>query len=233
MDQEKIGKFILKLRKDNNLTQKQLADKLGVTYQAVSKWETGKNIPDISIMKQISKEFNIDINEILDGEKVIKTQKINWTIIIAILLMLIGLVVFIFIRFNKKADFEFKTLSSTCSSFNISGSIAYNNSKSSIYISNVEYCGGDDNETYKKIECALYDTKNNKEVKISDCNNTNNKDIKLEDYLKDVAFNVDNYSAICKSYSENKLQMKIVVTDYENRNKTYVIPLMLKNNCSK
>ena len=54
MEQEKIGKFIKKLRKENNLTQKDLADKYGVTYQAVSKWETGKNIPDISLLKEIS-----------------------------------------------------------------------------------------------------------------------------------------------------------------------------------
>ena len=61
MEQEKIGKFIKKLRKENNLTQKDLADKYGVTYQAVSKWETGKNIPDISLLKEISKDFNVNI----------------------------------------------------------------------------------------------------------------------------------------------------------------------------
>ena len=59
MDQERIGNFIKKIRVDNNLTQRELADKLGVTYQAVSKWENGKNIPDIQTLKQISKEFNI------------------------------------------------------------------------------------------------------------------------------------------------------------------------------
>lgn len=47
MDQEKFGKFIKQIRKDHNLTQKQLAEKYNVTYQAVSKWETGKNMPDI------------------------------------------------------------------------------------------------------------------------------------------------------------------------------------------
>ena len=65
MEQEKIGKFIKKLRKENNLTQKDLADKYGVTYQAVSKWETGKNIPDISLLKEISKHFNVNIEDLL------------------------------------------------------------------------------------------------------------------------------------------------------------------------
>ena len=59
MDQEKIGNIIKELRKKNNLTQQNLADQLGVTYQAVSKWENGKNIPDIAILKEISKLYNI------------------------------------------------------------------------------------------------------------------------------------------------------------------------------
>ncbi len=58
MDQEKISKFIKKLRKENNLTQKQLADKYEVTYQAVSKWENGINLPDVILLKQMSKDFN-------------------------------------------------------------------------------------------------------------------------------------------------------------------------------
>ena len=57
MNQEKIGQFIKKIREENKLTQKELADKLGVTYQAVSKWENGKNVPDISIIKEMSKMF--------------------------------------------------------------------------------------------------------------------------------------------------------------------------------
>ena len=52
MNSEKIGKFIKEIRKKNNLTQKELADKYGVTYQAVSKWENGINLPDISLIKR-------------------------------------------------------------------------------------------------------------------------------------------------------------------------------------
>ncbi len=68
MDQEKFGKFIKQIRKDHNLTQKQLAEKYNVTYQAVSKWETGKNMPDISLIKQIAKDFDVSIDELFDGE---------------------------------------------------------------------------------------------------------------------------------------------------------------------
>ena len=57
MNQEKLSNIIKEIRKKNNLTQKQLAEKLNVTYQAVSKWENGKNFPDIAILKKISEEF--------------------------------------------------------------------------------------------------------------------------------------------------------------------------------
>ena len=73
MNQEKIGKFILKLRMDNNLSQAKFADKIGVTYQAVSKWENGRGIPDIEMLKKISEVFDVDIDEIINGEK--KKQK--------------------------------------------------------------------------------------------------------------------------------------------------------------
>ena len=75
MDQERIGKFIKDIRKKNNLTQKDLADKYNVTYQAVSKWETGKNMPDISILKEICKDYNKDINELLIDKKVSQKYK--------------------------------------------------------------------------------------------------------------------------------------------------------------
>ena len=63
MNQEKIGSLIKKVRKENNLTQQDFAKKYGVTYQAVSKWENGKNIPDIALLKEICGDYNIDINE--------------------------------------------------------------------------------------------------------------------------------------------------------------------------
>ena len=71
MDQNKIGNLIKELRKKDNLTQEKFAEKYGVTYQAVSKWENGKNIPDISLLKQICDDYNIDINDLLDGNLVV------------------------------------------------------------------------------------------------------------------------------------------------------------------
>ena len=74
MDQEKIGKFILELRKEKNMTQQELADKIGVTDRAISKWENGRGLPDLSLMKSLCDELGISINELISGEKIDKKE---------------------------------------------------------------------------------------------------------------------------------------------------------------
>lgn len=68
MNQIKIGKFIAECRKKRNLTQMQLAEKLGITDRAISKWENGKSLPDSGIMLDLCKELKISVNELLSGE---------------------------------------------------------------------------------------------------------------------------------------------------------------------
>ncbi len=70
MDQVKIGKFIAKCRKNANLTQMQLAEKLNITDRAISKWETGKSLPDSSIMLELCDVLGISVNDLLCGEVV-------------------------------------------------------------------------------------------------------------------------------------------------------------------
>ena len=68
MDQVKIGKFIADCRKKTNLTQMQLAEKLNITDRAISKWETGKSLPDSSIMLELCDILGISVNDLLCGE---------------------------------------------------------------------------------------------------------------------------------------------------------------------
>lgn len=68
MNQQQIGKFIAHKRKEKNLTQEQLAEKLGVSNKTVSKWETGKCMPDYSIVQPLCKELEITVAELMDGE---------------------------------------------------------------------------------------------------------------------------------------------------------------------
>ena len=74
MNQEKIGKFIAKCRKDKKMTQSELAEKLGVTDRSVGNWENGRNMPDLSLFKPLCDELDITINELLSGEKIKKEE---------------------------------------------------------------------------------------------------------------------------------------------------------------
>lgn len=77
MNQEKIGKFIAQLRKEKNMTQNELANRLGITDRAISKWENGRGMPDLSLIKDLCKELDITINELLSGEKISKQDYQN------------------------------------------------------------------------------------------------------------------------------------------------------------
>jgi len=110
MNQEKIGKFITKCRKDKNMTQSELAEKLGVTDKSVGNWENGRNMPDLSLFKPLCDELEITVNDLISGEKINKdnyqekfeenvvnaidysTKKINkYSNLIGLLLVIFGL----------------------------------------------------------------------------------------------------------------------------------------------
>ncbi len=77
MNQEKIGKFISVSRKNKDLTQEQLAEKLGVSINAVSKWERGLNLLDVSLMKTLCNILDITLNELFAGKKLTNNEIIN------------------------------------------------------------------------------------------------------------------------------------------------------------
>lgn len=75
MDQKKIGRFLKELRNEKGLTQEQLVEKLNVSGRTVSRWETGSNMPDISLLVEIAEFYNTSIPEIINGER--KSEKVN------------------------------------------------------------------------------------------------------------------------------------------------------------
>lgn len=72
MNQERIGKFIAECRKKKKITQSELAERLGVTDRAISNWENGKNMPDLSLFKPLCNELGITINDLMSGEVIDK-----------------------------------------------------------------------------------------------------------------------------------------------------------------
>lgn len=77
MEQEKVGKFIAQLRKENNLTQQELADKLEITDKAISKWENGRCLPDVYFLQLLSNIFHVSVKELLNGERDFKKKEID------------------------------------------------------------------------------------------------------------------------------------------------------------
>lgn len=221
-----FGEIIKDIRKKNNLTQKELADKLYVTYQAVSKWENNKSIPDISILQNISKMFNIDLNYLTN------TKKRNNTIyfILIIIFLILSLTITILITKNHTHDFEMRTIETTCNDFNLSGTIAYNKNKTAIFISEIDYCGLNKDQIYDTITSTLYQNENNKEKIIITNKEKNN--LSLNDYLKDLTYHVDNYKSTCLDYNKNELYIKIELQKKNESTITYTIPLKINDTCN-
>ena len=226
MDQEKFGNLIKKIRKDNNLTQKEFADKYNVTYQAVSKWENGKNMPDSLLIKKICDDFNLKIEDLFNGE-VKKKSYVPVMIVLGLIVFFIwGLVIIRCID----SSYEFKTITTSCERFNISGSLAYNTKKATIYISNIEYCGGDNREVFSNISCTLYEEDIELFKKIDSYVYEGNP-ITLEKFLKDVKFKVDDYDSICKDRNIHALYIDIIAKDDKERAKRYRVDLEVEDSC--
>ena len=69
MDQQKIGGFLKELRQEKQMTQEQLAEQMGVSRRTVSRWETGNNLPDLSVIIELADFYDVDLNEIFRGER--------------------------------------------------------------------------------------------------------------------------------------------------------------------
>ena len=231
MNQERIGKLIKDIRKKNNLSQKVFAEKYGVTYQAVSKWENGKNIPDLAIIKQICSDYDISIDELLDGttRENIKNKKLISVILFLIGMILIVLGLLFLTTRETNNDFEFKTLSSLSNDFTLTGSIAYNEDKTSIYISDVTYKGIDRDLEYKEIKSVLYEVNGKNKQELGTYNKTFL--ITFEDYIGKMTFNIDNHASICKEYTEESLLLEIAATTKEGKITKYEIPIAISDNC--
>lgn len=224
MNQDKIAKYIKMIRIKNKLTQSQFAEKLNVTCQAVSKWETGKSIPDIDTLNNICSSFNVSIDEIINGKK----AKHYFFYIIILLFAVIC--VLVFLLFNHSDKINLGSLNSKCSDFKITGSAAYNKEKTSFLINNIEYCGEEDKTVYKKIDCALYEKNLKDSILISNCNYSKNN-ITLVDYLQNIKISVDDYNTICKEPSKSKIYLEITAEETNNKSVRFKIPLELTKEC--
>ena len=235
MNQEKIGKFIYDLRKKYNLTQAELANRLHVTAQAVSKWENGRGVPDIELLKKLSEEFDVSISELIEKEKNSKKNNKIWLVSSAILVVLIVITITLLITIpNDDESFTFSSLVCDNDSFSINGVIAYDDAKRSVYISNISYCDKVLEEPQAiAVECILYETIDSEEVEIAkygsldEVSNSNY----ISAYLDKVEFNIDDYTCGCNTDTCNNLHIRINALNEQNEVITYEIPLSVNRTC--
>ncbi len=230
MNQEQVGKILKKIRQDNNLSQASFAEKLGVSPQAVSKWENGKNLPDIATLKMIKKEFNVAIDEIIDGESVtlVKSNK-KKLIIVGLIILLIILIIglFIFLKNNDDGLFKFDEVTSTNTDFKVTGNVVITDERTSLIINEVLYTGSDEDILYDELSCDLYEEKNNKNTMITSCDKGVNST--LEEYLKTLKIRMDHYAKNCTMFTETKMFIEIKAIN-DNKTITYKIPIEINEN---
>lgn len=186
MDQEKIGKFIANLRKEEGLNQGEFGELFNVTDKAVSNWETGKALPDIQILLEMSKRYNLTINDILGRNNRIK--KTNYKLFISIILLfLVGFISLAVLIINYKPKYELNSLYSNNSIYN---SYVYNIEDDYYFGMNFMYSKDIDVDAEKIQVLIKYDGK-----VIYDYNHKGT--INLYEYLKDLdlgfKISVDSY----------------------------------------
>lgn len=155
MDNKKIGKLIASLRKELNLTQQELGDKVGVGFRAVSKWERGQTLPDITIINELSKILGITSDELLSGEidktKRVKNQKklpkkirvMILTITIAILML------FAFLIYHNNKTYVYNLISKDNATIAITGQVTFQNNKISLVVHKLRFV--EDHDLKNKI----------------------------------------------------------------------------------
>lgn len=157
MNLEKTGKFIAKLRKEQNMTQEELAERIGVNAKTISKWETGINLPDSVLLFNLSKELKVSVQDLLNGEKIkkekskksfinninsyiFKTKKKFIILILLIIFILIFLfsTIYTFSNYNKNSIYNINFSNNL---YQINGYIIFSPQKQFIIIPNFNYIG--------------------------------------------------------------------------------------------
>ena len=226
MDLGKIGKFIAELRKEQNMTQEELAEKIGVNAKTISKWETGLNLPDSILLFNLSKELKVNVQDLLSGER-IKKEKINKSFIDIInsyvfktkrkFLILIGLIIiilttifciiFTLFNYNKNNIYD---ISFSNNLYQISGYIIFNPQKTFVIIPDIIYIGDDGETLIKEYSISIENSKNTIYYMTEN-------DILNETKIN---FNNENNSQIFGKKELDDLYLIFTYTDNKNNQKT-------------
>ncbi len=184
MNQNKIGEIIEKKRKEKHLTQKELAEALGVSNTAISKWENGNNLPDISMLEPLCKILDLDLLELITtqnsmhedcSKKFAKVRKARLYRTISLSLFFISVIcltnIFTYHRIMSKRkedlskEVEVYKINSSDSDFRVDGYVLFNESENIIFLEKVVYQRQDELDiNYKTLTTATYYVKVDKKT---------------------------------------------------------------------
>jgi len=221
MNQEKIGKLIAKMRKEKGLTQQELGDKVGVGYRAVSKWETGLTLPDISIINELSNILGITADELLKGElqkkpTEPKQAKRKLLLIIPIIIVLATISILFIIKYNKEYKY---TLDANDNYSHVEGAAIFKGNKMTLNIDKITFYSKPLNNTViKNYQYKI--TSNNIVIFGFGYNSVTEsikEPIKLEELMSQL--NIDFSDAIeldRQTIIDNKIILEFVFTDIDD-----------------
>ena len=191
MNPNKIGLFIAKLRKEKNMTQQELGDLLGISGKSISKWERGINCPDISILNEVAGIFDISVDELLSGEKIIKKENNYFKKLLFLTILVLIILSFILIV-NNHYQYKVYHIESNSSLLDVNGYIIFNPDNEIFLINSLNYNGELTKETN---EVTITLTSNNKELFTYHSNNNQvQKNITI--ILKETSINIKKASSI-------------------------------------
>jgi len=251
MDPIKVGNYLASLRREKNLTQEELAERINVSSKTVSKWEVGTNIPDTNCLYKLSKEYNVPTQDILNGGIIQSESENNDSIknginfynklfkrkfIKILVLVIIGLVttfsiLYTISNYNKVHVYDIDTNDET---FHVKGYLVFNSKEAIFMIDNIRFQGDNagtnivNNLIYYKLSISYNDImhfKSEKEL---------NDNIIFSDILDDikVSFTINTKEYHLNKNELNNFYLNISILDAYNQSYEYKIRLNMKEHFS-
>lgn len=217
MNQEKITSFITELRKEKGLTQQEFADILGVSNSAVSKWETGKYLPDPTLYNKIANYFNISLSELLSGQREKKNYNYKTILLIMIIIFLLIINTITLSKFYQEKNDNQTTykISALNDDLIFNGFLIHSKKNSYLIINNLTLFNPSENIENLKIYIKTNEDtilKIEKEQSSTDLSNSfNNNIVRIDNLnLSDLRLEISYFDGILRHQDSIKIQNIII-----------------------
>ena len=213
------GQIILGLREKNNMTQTQLADKLNINSNAISKWENGMTLPNEENILKLNKIFNVSIDDIYNNnskdnklnirERVLEFANKYFSILLTFLIIFLVLFILLFIFYiNNNGKFNYYSIEKTNQEYSINGSIVEMPDRLNISLSNIV-------SNTSKISSSNYETAIYLDkillYRVGDITDTKDENISLNEYLQDISINLSDELILSKNVDLDGKQLIIKI----------------------